>query len=317
MPLKLKCRCGEKLSAPESAAGKKGKCPKCGMTFVIPGGPAVGAGASAKPPGAADPSRTASAAGAPSAADPFGLDLPKLGASGPLDDLFDESFDASMTAGAAVTTLPAASSKAKAKAGKAKSSRAGMNSLANGIKLAFVGAIIWILGVIIGMGGEFYALLAGASEFTNLIRQAAVAIAIAGTALAVIGRVLCLSAPPQVGGKAFIFGAVAFDAVGIGVRILSATGEFDDRIGGAVGLVAMLLTITLFVLFIRKVAEALKQKSLVDDASSALTYLILCVVSPGMLMIPIAGPFLTLGFILVTMVKYLGLLQNVAEAARR
>jgi hypothetical protein len=250
------------------------------------------------------------------ASDPFGLDLPQLGAKAPLDDLFDESFDASMAAGAE-TTLPAASPKAKAKVGKSKSSRAGMNTVANGIKLAFVGAIIQVFALIGGVGTAVYVLMVGASEFTNLMLQAATAIQIAGTALAVIGRVLCLSAPPQVGGKPFIIGAVAFDAVFTGVRILVAMGEFDERVGNVVGGIASLLTLSLFVLFIRKVAEALKQKSLVADASSTLTYLLLAVVSPGMVLVPFVGPFLMLGFILATMVKYLGLLQNVAEAARR
>ncbi len=36
MALKLKCPRGERLTAPETAAGKRGRCSKCGHTFTIP-----------------------------------------------------------------------------------------------------------------------------------------------------------------------------------------------------------------------------------------------------------------------------------------
>lgn len=36
MSTTLKCRCGQTLSVPESAVGKRGKCPKCAATFLIP-----------------------------------------------------------------------------------------------------------------------------------------------------------------------------------------------------------------------------------------------------------------------------------------
>jgi len=36
MPLRVQCRCGKRLIAPDSAAGKKAKCPVCGEVFLVP-----------------------------------------------------------------------------------------------------------------------------------------------------------------------------------------------------------------------------------------------------------------------------------------
>ena len=36
MPIEIDCVCGKHLTAPDSAAGKKGKCPTCGRSVVVP-----------------------------------------------------------------------------------------------------------------------------------------------------------------------------------------------------------------------------------------------------------------------------------------
>ncbi len=36
MPIEVQCVCGKRLSAPDSSAGKRGKCPACGLALVIP-----------------------------------------------------------------------------------------------------------------------------------------------------------------------------------------------------------------------------------------------------------------------------------------
>ena len=36
MPIKVKCKCGKILSAPDTLAGKKAKCPKCKQIIQIP-----------------------------------------------------------------------------------------------------------------------------------------------------------------------------------------------------------------------------------------------------------------------------------------
>ena len=39
MSIRVQCRCGKRLVAPESSAGKKGKCPACGAVFLVPQAP--------------------------------------------------------------------------------------------------------------------------------------------------------------------------------------------------------------------------------------------------------------------------------------
>src|SRR3954451_20132616 len=41
MALKFRCVCGRKLSAPESAVGRRGRCPECGDIFVVPSAQAL------------------------------------------------------------------------------------------------------------------------------------------------------------------------------------------------------------------------------------------------------------------------------------
>ena len=36
MPIRVTCRCGKRLTAPDSVAGKNGKCPACGAVFLVP-----------------------------------------------------------------------------------------------------------------------------------------------------------------------------------------------------------------------------------------------------------------------------------------
>lgn len=319
VPLKLKCRCGEKLSAPESAAGKKGKCPKCGMTFVIPGGAAVGAGAPAHSASGATSAGGGATTAAPAKptvpADPFGLDLPKLGASGPLDDLFDESFDASMTAGTTLPANPYASPKTVSKPKKAGSARAGMNRVANGIKLVFWGSVMAVIGAVAGALAKQVAPLGGA-EVALLAATAGLFIQFAGSVLSVIGRILCLAVPPQVGAKGLIVTAVALDVVAILLGVLIGVGAIHPAVGLGVAALGNIVTFFLFVFFVRKVALSVKRKDLADDAKMVLVMIGVTVLSIPALIIPCIGALFFLGMILFVMFKYLNLLQHTAEAAR-
>lgn len=318
MPLKLKCRCGEKLSAPESAAGKKGKCPKCGMKFVIPGGPAVGtaAAAPATTSSGAEPLTTATRRPA-APADPFGLDLPELGTRGQLDDLFDESFDASM---AAATTTPEAnpfaSPQTVAQPKKRGSTRAGMNRVANGIKLVFWGSVMIVGSIFVAMFGGTAAVFVG-PELLLVVLAGVYFIQLAGGILSLIGRLLCLAVPPQVGGKGLIVAAVALDAVAFGGGVMAGIGTIEEDVANLIGAIAGFATFILFVLFVRKVALFLKQKHLVDDAKLVLVLLV--AIFPGGLaaaLIPCLGVVALIGLLIYFMVKYLNLLQHTAEAAR-
>lgn len=311
MALKLKCRCGERLSAPESAAGKKGKCPKCGMTFVIPGGPAAGAAA-------AQPAARQPAAAAATAGDSLGLDLPDLPPAGPLDDLFDESFTQQPAGGTnLVDHNPFASPQTRSKPKPSRASaRSGMNKVANGIKLVFWGSVMMVFAGVMGafagplttlMGPEFLLVAAAASFF----------IQVAGGILSIVGRVFCLAVPPQVGAKGLIVPAVALDGLGILLGVLIGTGGMEPAIGMLGAGLAGFVTFLLFVLFVRKVALSLKRRDLADDAKMVLIMIGVTFLSVfALAFIPCFGALFFLGMILSLMFKYLNLLQHTAEAAR-
>jgi HEAT repeat protein len=53
--MKLICGCGKHVSVPEGAAGKAGKCPRCGASIVVPGPPATAAVSPSAPATAAAP----------------------------------------------------------------------------------------------------------------------------------------------------------------------------------------------------------------------------------------------------------------------
>ena len=76
MPISVRCQCGHALQVPDAAAGKSGKCPKCGQAIRIPAaaGTAAVGGKPATAKSAAPASKTAGAkkpapAGPPSAID--------------------------------------------------------------------------------------------------------------------------------------------------------------------------------------------------------------------------------------------------------
>lgn len=41
MTLRAKCACGQRLKVPDSAAGTRVRCPKCGTLLQLPGAPAT------------------------------------------------------------------------------------------------------------------------------------------------------------------------------------------------------------------------------------------------------------------------------------
>jgi hypothetical protein len=297
MALKLKCRCSEQLSAPESAIGKRGKCSKCGMVFVIPG-----------------PKRAVPAAGPPVAArrDDLGLDLPDLGGSTGLSS-FGDLLDDALKEPAPATREPAASSAAEKTAASARrrgSSRAQMGVLANGIKLVF-----W--GTLIGMTSIIFSILAALMSPALIL--VAVGVSLLGGVLSTIGRIVCLGAPSQVGGKGLLIGAVACDLASIGIAIAGAFGE-SELLARAISQVLWLATLILFVLFLRVVATSIGQEHLADSAQSVIVLVVIAIVTIiGMVVVPIfglIGVFVFLGCTIMAVIKYLSLLQHTAESVR-
>jgi len=86
MPCKIRCPCGRRLTAPDSAVGKAVRCPGCGKTFTIP------VPTAAPPPSAGFAGATEQPLG------PLGLEIPGVKPRPPGASTFDLKGDAKRAA---------------------------------------------------------------------------------------------------------------------------------------------------------------------------------------------------------------------------
>lgn len=313
MALKLKCPCGERLTAPESAAGKRGKCKKCGQRFIIPSPKKVAARDSSDAftgshqPGTPKVDRS-DASPTPSE------ELPSFGG-----DLLDEALNEPHTGPpqSKTTPKPAAASDGTSDAAKPKrkgNGRPKLGGLSLGIKLVLGGTVLSVLATMLAMVSPFVD-----AELALLATGAA----LLGGGLVTVGRMACLTAPKQIGGKGFLIAAVACD---LGYLLLSFAGEalMSAAAAAIVTAILPLFTFVLFILFLREVGESLKQDALVE-AGSEVIYAVLiagaCLVGT---FAPILGLFCLLGFIaaiIAAVWKYVTLLifalECIAHASGR
>jgi hypothetical protein len=298
MALKLQCRCGQKLSVPESAIGKRGKCPKCGASFVTPAPKA--AAVASKPPGE-------------SPAD-LGGDLRDLG--GELDDLLDEAINAPPLPTVDNRPLtPTKSSKGEAK--QRTSTRAQFTMLANGIKLVFWGTLLVVGSVLLSILSGLAGGLAAAAI------MAAAGMVFVGGVLSTIGRVMCLAAPDKVGAKWLIYVAVSCDLAGVATRIAGTFTTLPAFVG-PISSALSLGTLAFFVLFLKAVATYIKQERLTEDAVTIFVAVAIAITSLLMApftilifpLLPLVFILLSFGAMIYSVYKYLNLLQHVAESVR-
>lgn len=316
MAIKLKCPCGERLSAPESAVGKRGKCSKCGMTFIIPG------------PKAATPAASTSAAPskpAPKPADDPDFGLPDLGEDlsdlgDDFGDLLDDALNEPSPAPSTSETNPFASPTATTAPSPGSSKQRGgvtrvqMNTLANGIKLVFWGTVMVVCAsVLAALGGLFLPTLALIS----------LGISVVGGLISTVGRIVCLGGPTKAGGKGLLIAAVACDLIAVGISLVAVAGTaipFADLVTSLLNLA----TLILFLLFIKSVATSIGQEHLAKDAWTIIILVVIAIVlliaTPlSIFIFPLLPLVTVLGFIgvgLAAVFKYLNLLQYTAEAVR-
>ena len=322
MALKLKCRCGETLSAPESAIGKRGKCAKCGMSFIIPG---------PKAPAAQTAAPTADAGGGGLDSASLGDDLPDLSSDLPdlsddfgdlLDDALNEPVAPSPSAIDESNPFASPQTVAKPSANRGSGTRAKMGTLANGIKLVFWGTVMSVLGVFSMPFSLFLVVVLGPTIAAMLI-VAGVWAVLAGTILATVGRIMCLRVPERIGARWLIFAAVACDLVVIAISIADQVTELPEAVGG-ISAILSLATLILFVLFVKAVATFVGQPHLAEDANAVIIATVVAILSiVGMAVAVVTAPLLVfvcilvlLGSMLFGLFKYLNLLQHVAEYVR-
>jgi hypothetical protein len=272
------------------------------MVFVIPG-----------------PKRAVTAASPPSdqGLGDLGLELPDLPSGQPdLGSDFGNLLDEALSEPLPAVSRPADSSAAErtvASPKRRRSTRAQMGVLANGIKLVFWGTLMGLIAV----------LLTVIARFIPSVALVTVLIMLLGGILATIGRMICLGAPSQVGGKEMLIGAVICDLASIGLVLANSVGAsvpFAPLIANGL----WLGTFILFVLFLKAVATSIGQEHLVDSAQSVIMLTVVAIVSLvgvplAALTFPLfmlAGMLVFVAATLMAVFKYLSLLQHTAECVR-
>ena len=292
MDIKTQCKCGAILKANTELAGKQAKCPKCGDAVLIPKPDSVRltcscgqiiqaktslAGKRVKCPTCSQPVDIPNATSFPSPDVPGPAKVnkpPTLGnAPMPLPSTPETRFNNSVWDDLA-KTVATAEKVEKAEAVKHKPIPGGnqyaairqnssLDSVQRGITFLYIGVLLSVaavLSVVLMMLLKAAPLLIVGALLT-----------IASSLLSMIGRILCLTVPKQVGATALIYFAVGFDVTSL---LASVSGMIPGmpNLSGISGLLSVIATV-LFVLFLRKLATYIKSDDLVQRASAVL---ILC-----------------------------------------
>ncbi|QDU89473.1 hypothetical protein Pla175_28630 [Pirellulimonas nuda] len=306
MTIKVQCPCGLRLSAPESAAGKKGKCSKCGRTFIIP-----------IPEPVAAPVEPSSSIGAEAYGLGFtGLDPPELGLPDPegghaelgddFGDLLDEALSEPQPASASLLERTTKPDVAAAKAAKRPSNGRPTAGLANGINLVFWGTLIVVASVFLGILAPFAA-------------PAMIVVALLGGGIGMLlsmaGRIWCLATAGEVGAKGLLLAAVACDLAYISLPF-GAAASLSSVVAAIAPRILWIATFILFVLFLRAVGKSISQEHLVNEGSAVIAIAAMCIVLLFGMLVPVLSIFAVLAFlvcILTVTFKYLKLLRFAAE----
>ena len=292
MDIKTQCKCGAILKANTELAGKQAKCPKCGDAVLIPKPDSVRltcscgqiiqaktslAGKRVKCPTCSQPVDIPNATSFPSPDVPGPAKVnkpPTLGnAPMPLPSTPETRFNNSVWDDLA-KTVATAEKVEKDEAVKHKPIPGGnqyaairqnssLDSVQRGITFLYIGVLLSVaavLSVVLMMLLKAAPLLIVGALLT-----------IASSLLSMIGRILCLTVPKQVGATALIYFAVGFDVTSL-LASVSWMIPGMPNLSGISGLLSVIATV-LFVLFLRKLATYIKSDDLVQRASAVL---ILC-----------------------------------------
>lgn len=281
MDIKTQCKCGAILKANTELAGKQAKCPKCGDAVLIPRPDSIRltcscgqmiqakaslAGKRVKCPTCKQP------VAIPSPASSQGKDVPGLAkvSKSPTPGTPEVPFDNAVwddLAKTAATAEKVKKVKHKPIQGSnqyaASRQSSSLDSVQRGITFLYIGVLLSVAAVVSIVPVMLM-------EATPLL-IVCVLLLIASSLLSMIGRILCLTVPKQVGATALIYFAVGFDVTAL---LASVSGMIlgMPNLSGISGLLSVLGTV-LFVIFLRKLAAYIKSDDLVQQASGVL---ILC-----------------------------------------
>lgn len=303
MPIKLKCRCGEKLSAPDSAAGKKGKCPKCGMRFMVPTIGVATAGTSQ--PAAAKPRPT----------------TPSTSLAPDLDDLPDIEDEIGLMEEEPVvpsrSAAPAPSLvEVKRKAEEVRALRASLEKAGRGVTLVLWGTLGAFLSFVILPFAAYLHHLGGPLPSYWLAVLVKVGLCVSW-GLSIAGHCVCAWTARQGSARGLLLFAVGLDIAAMVVAVLALLRVVAMLPTFGVSGICLFLGGLAFLFFLRGLVPLLRRDDLLKDIKISMIALALCVAASAIsYVVPALG---ALVFLLVApwgMYKYLHLQQHVAQTLR-
>ncbi len=133
--------------------------------------------------------------------------------------------------------------------------------------------------------------------------------------MAIAGKLLCLTAPERMAGKATIYISVMFDLISIIIAYFQHIGAFP-QIGAGLQTIISAIAYVSFLIFLKQVAEFIHKNNLAKDAEGVLLIGIGLIVSLGLATIFPIIALLTLLLFLIGVMRYYKLLMNLSEAMR-
>ncbi|QDU58229.1 hypothetical protein [Aeoliella mucimassa] len=297
MALNVKCPCGKQYSVPESAAGKKGKCNSCGLTFVIPSPELSASNVAPAVSGQSEPVTASAEQGN------------KLA---PHDDTENYNPFAAPTTSSA-PDIPSSG------VGTIDIRSAGLSWA---IYLVFYGAVITLVSPVLLVTSLVISLVFRSDAIWIFI-VGALGLVLLGYLLNTAGRVLCLVRAPSLGNAGLLVASIACDLSSIALTVLSVADITDHQITSLAGLLA-LASWLLFAFYLKAIAKLIGDASLVDEARRLTLILGVAVALPivnSLLVLLFGSAMIAFGLgsfaiMLYGLVMYMLLIRHTAKAVR-
>jgi hypothetical protein len=195
-----------------------------------------------------------------------------------------------------------------------------LKRVADGLNLVYWGIAIILLSFI----GGLVLLFVFATVWGELATIPAVLMGlgiIAGTITGLVGRIFCLDVPEATNARPLIYSAVGCDVIAMLITVVSwipAVPEQISRIPNLLSLVATLL----FIIFMKRIANFIRQPQLAERAQSLVTWgIVVFLLVLGMaLLVIVAGPvagllgLVALVLALVVFLRYVRLILDLRKA---
>lgn len=243
--------CSESHRVKDDAVGKRFKCKGCGKSLKVK---------------------------APEPDEEFaGLDEEDYG-----DDESDEDEDEYSSKKPAKRSQPTAGRKpAKGKSGKS-SVPLRKTKVPIGVDCVYFGFMLTILLIILSVA-------VGISLRGDVVKMAPMLVGlglgvIGAGILTTVGKLLCLTAPPQMSGRGGIFAAVAIDVLTITVTIAKIVSKLPPWVDGAVNLLSV-AGFVCFILFLRNLGDFMRERDISEQASGVLKLGIVLVITWVLLLV--------------------------------